>query len=1102
MIATGDHLLQLQLDPSVYQRHVEAMAAFEAGRSEFAKAVKAVLRGRPGALDRAQAVMERLTFREEPDLTKVGPTRVPMQIRHAPQLTREEADALLQAQPTSAGVLPRQQSELAVAVATASSPPTPADLAPTIDVQITTEITDKGSELGNSPLAIYEFVRNNIAFQPYVGSRKGSVFTLQQRAGNDTDQASLLLALLRAANIPSRYVRGTVEMTPQQAMDWLGVEDAATAGSILTTAGLDGVNVVSGSNVVAIRCTRVWVEAYIPYGNYRGVANDDTGKAWIPLDPAFKGNTVHSGEDVLTAMGFNPDAFLADYISTFHAQSPLEKLQTDVQTWLNVNRPGKTVADIERTLALGELNLGVLPASLPYKTRAVSSRFSELENAKRYQVRFYLHDGGTTFIDYPISLPELVTKRLVVDYVGATPADQATIDAYGGIYQTPPYLVNVKPRLKLDGTAVVTSTNATGIGYTHSWDMYFLQPAGDQNGQPVIYNTITTGNGQSVAFDTFLDLPLGFLGSGSSSAGSLLDSILNNTAARYLSRVDRGEEAASRLLRMVSIADVSEAIVENSVKVTYSSGIPVTFEWTGLTVDADRRIIGPFAVNGNSANNVPYMSLTGYDGSNMENRVFEDTFVQEAISTVKILELANDAGIVVCTITSSIGGQCPGFSQPGYVVDAVNAALAQGHHVIIPKAPITVHLWSGTGYIDLDPTTGAAGYIIAGGNSGNVTVSGGATVGSWSKPLSCPLTSCTVNSPASGTVYCADSTPIILDSSLTITCDSGTFTQPWHIDTGFTAKSLADSYGGGDYSVTISADGITKCTSSFTVVQVVIKQGGQAISNTTHDEIVGKRIDLAAEIKPTSLAVTTRGWTVPGNRVADYAASSMSASVTALTTLDQSTVQFYWVDGADGRDVKHAVTVNGHMCMGVATFNVKRPTATVTTTTGTVAVDSAWGDLELHCGSPTSPCTTFSRSITVPSGFSGSTQWVQIVSTLRRRQLNNGTFERLTGSGLLDTKYPYDTSASTNDSPGEPLTPAFLQDGASDIFAMHLMFKPSGTAIWVPLSRVDWSWAGQATRTGANWSLVSSTNPSASVADEATHPTWTSNVTGLSWVPE
>ena len=655
----------------------------------------------------------------------------------------------------------------------------------------------------------------SVRFQAYLGSRKGSAFTLQQLAGNDTDQASLLIAMLRAAGIPSRYVRGTVELTPEQAMAWTGLDEPRTAASLLTTAGLDGLAIVNGPDVVAVRCTRVWVEAWVPYSNYRGVPNDDTGKGWVPLDPAFKENAVTPGEDVLAAMGFDTDAYLADYIATVRAQSPLEKLQADIQAWLDVNRPGKTVADIERTLSIRELNLGLLPASLPYQLVSVSGRLSELEASKRYHVRFHLHDGGTTFLDYTISLPELITKRLTVDYVGATPSDQQTIDGFGGIYETPPNLVNVVPRLKLDGVAVATSVNFSRMGYTHDWDMHFLQPSGDQNQQPVISNEIIAGNGQAVAFDTFLDRGGALLGFGDFGGGPAVEGVLHPTAAEYLNRVDGGLRKAEGLMAVVTTQDVSEAIVESAVKVEYSfNGAPISFSWTGLIVDADRRIVGSFAANGQAGKSLEYMKLTGYEGSNQENRVFEDTYAQEAVSTIKILQKANDAGIGVCTITSSIGGECPGFNHPASIINAVHGALARGHHIIIPRTGMTIGLWSGTGYIDMDPVTGAAGYIIAGGISGNISVSGGATVQTWPIILACsPLagtlkaevTSPATDSPDPAAVFCPDDSPFSFTIKLKYDCRNRPGQEMTVArSTTLTKRQIAVLYGPGLYTISVS----------------------------------------------------------------------------------------------------------------------------------------------------------------------------------------------------------------------------------------------------------------------------------------------------------
>ena len=55
---------------------------------------------------------------------------------------------------------------------------------------------------------IYNFVRDNIAYENYANTRKGALRTLTEGKGNCCDQAHLLVALLRAAKIPTYYCHG------------------------------------------------------------------------------------------------------------------------------------------------------------------------------------------------------------------------------------------------------------------------------------------------------------------------------------------------------------------------------------------------------------------------------------------------------------------------------------------------------------------------------------------------------------------------------------------------------------------------------------------------------------------------------------------------------------------------------------------------------------------------------------------------------------------------------------------------------------------------------------------------------------------------------
>ena len=614
------------------------------------------------------------------------------------------------------------------AVPRLSLPPVEADLAATVDVQITPEVEALATELHNSPLEMYRHVRDNFRFEPYMGSRKGSRETFLVSGGNDYDIASALIALLRASDIPARYVSGAVLMPIDQVMNWVGVTDPQTAASILATAGMQGTAYTDGADIVAIGFLHVWVAAYLPYGNYRGTGNDGTGNAWVPLDPSFKEYGYSAATNIPAEMGFDADAFIDDYISTFHTPSPVELYLQQLEAFTTSEHPELVFPDdVFRTSTITPDDSGILPASLPFEQLAAATEYATVPANKRHQVRFHIRNGATTLLDHTLDLPTIASRRITISYDAASPADQAVIDSFGDLYSTPPNLVALKPVLRVEGVAVATGASI-GAGLQHSSDMYFLTPAGEGNPLPVVQNAITAGTYQGIGIDTWrvateaLTPPAG---EALPDTDGLTGEKLYRTAMTYLDRVDQSGQAVAQTTQMVVSTAVSEAIVENVVLVSYSFSTPVAWEWRGLVVDADRKIIGPFAVDGDDTKEKPYFVLTGADASISENRIFEDLFGEQAVSTIKILELASDLDVQICTIVTSIVADCPTLSQPAAVVNAINAALAQGHEVTIPRTPITYFEWSGTGYIDMDPATGAAGYIISGGQNG------GATVDSW-----------------------------------------------------------------------------------------------------------------------------------------------------------------------------------------------------------------------------------------------------------------------------------------------------------------------------------------------------------------------------------
>ncbi|MCP9494305.1 MAG: Ig-like domain-containing protein [Pyrinomonadaceae bacterium MAG19_C2-C3] len=285
---------------------------------------------------------------------------------------------------------------------------------------------------------------------------------------------------------------------------------------------------------------------------------------------------------------------------------------------------------------------------------------------------------------------------------------------------------------------------------------------------------------------------------------------------------------------------------------------------------------------------------------------------------------------------------------------------------------------------------------------------------------------------------------------------------------------------------------------------IIIKQDGQDITGATKNVIVGQQINLTAQVMSGNSSSSNPQWSVPGNPIANYTASNMEGKVTPLEDLNNTSLSFYWVSGGDNRQVTYSVTVRGRAYSGRVTFNVKRPTVTVTARTGVVSVRQFPGevDYELLCGVVSGPNAApgirFTRTnLMVPTGFSGDTYWVQLANVSRTRRRNDGTNETFTDAGL-DTAFPYSSNdpnaTETQDSPGLRLTINFNYATVNDSFQMWLMFKPSGdNSIFVPLRRVNWGWSGSAERPGTPfWNLVAGSSVQASSpADSTTHPTWT-----------
>lgn len=144
------------------------------------------------------------------------------------------------------------------------------------------------ASLNNNPVQISNWVHDNIEFVPTYGSIQGAHMTLQTKRGNAFDTASLLIALLRTANIPARYVYGTVQIPIAQVMNWVGgVTHPDAALQVFAQGGIPSTGLVQGGVLTAVKLEHVWVEAWVDFVPSRGALHRK-GDTWVPMDAAFK----------------------------------------------------------------------------------------------------------------------------------------------------------------------------------------------------------------------------------------------------------------------------------------------------------------------------------------------------------------------------------------------------------------------------------------------------------------------------------------------------------------------------------------------------------------------------------------------------------------------------------------------------------------------------------------------------------------------------------------------------------------------------------------------------------------------------------------------
>lgn len=652
------------------------------------------------------------------------------------------------------------------------APVTEADLAETAEIVFTDTIIAKALELNHDVVDIFTWVKFNIDHEPYYGSIKGSNETLVDMAGNDCDQSSLLLALLRTSGIPSRYVRGDVELKIEDLMNWTGGKTPEAAIAIMQRNKIPTEVIYKFDEPEGVIFDHIWVEAF-------------DGHNWRLMDPSFKTYVYTEGvgfgvsEEDMNAIIETTSSFVneaGDRISMDYAvindilETQAANYDSDVGH-LNIDEIfGKREIFVsEKTNLPPYLARGIIGDRKP------AEEFSVMPDDMRVKVRVIMPGGNV----YNTSLPEIAGKRVSIVYVASHDGAQSILDFYDSIYDIPLRYYNVwlRPALQIEGETVATGVStllgrgggSVQIGFIRPGTYDPLNPIWECTNKPLF-----TGNRYNISITTqrtSLD-EVGRVGEeallvaeaerdkGLTDTDQITDDMLDENLRMagmfYFGSVDAFSDYVSKPLNIVSVSHISMGYICDEIS-------PVWEGWwifrqivkvakAGLHIDVVRGVKCPTSAIGNRADEVTWMKAVGALGTNMEHAMIEIFYGSKAVSTGMIFAEASKQGVPIHVIKhiDDLAHLAPIYTGTR---NNIIHYLNKGYTIMIPQHSIRLEGWLGQGWMVLDEETGAAGYMICGGLQGETTVvNGGSATTIIDHPLSAIETALWLLIPSVGAI--------------------------------------------------------------------------------------------------------------------------------------------------------------------------------------------------------------------------------------------------------------------------------------------------------------------------------------------------------------
>ncbi|MFR7868006.1 VWA domain-containing protein [Ruminococcus bicirculans (ex Wegman et al. 2014)] len=577
------------------------------------------------------------------------------------------------------------------------------------ETKMTEEMADLVDHL-ETPLAVYEYLYNNVNTEFYKGSRKGAIGTYEQNGGNDVDCASLLIAMLRYMGYEAEYVTGTVGVTERQLINLTATDNIETALRIFM---IQGKEVSKSADTYYFDHT--WVKTTIDGKEYE-------------LDISFKKyKQVESISDEIEKQ--NIDVDISDFKDSSDFYLYLSKFDDQSSEEISVNVTGKMIV---------QKNISKIPLKLPYICGTIKEQVKNIYDSKIVDTDL-LKIGINNGYQQVISGPKAYISTITVGYV----PNKEFYSIFGD--GTPSSIYNLKndywaqyadtisPALYIDNKIIYEWNGAlTSIGKTQYLNIASVSSNETFEDTKEILvgsvNCISTDN-QNISAQSLLTaygkMPLtdeeqAKVNESNVYNDKYIGNFLSLIGTTYFTQLDIENKVLAGANRIYAERYLSYGVFSYEPCVTVSAFSKDIETKGSFSVDILGNYASTVSYRNNADDEYAYRFASGYVSSYLESLVLDELVGIGSLSTAKIFSFASSQGIEIKYISAANKGEIDSLdiyeSDKSEVLSAVN----NGQTVIVPEKNITFGNWTGTGYIIIDDSENSFAFKLTNGLNGAV----------------------------------------------------------------------------------------------------------------------------------------------------------------------------------------------------------------------------------------------------------------------------------------------------------------------------------------------------------------------------------------------